>query len=479
MPPIEPLPNRPSSSPDGKPGEQPHPAGSGIKAHKVWKVGTLTYTSGALVGLFCLLLMGDFAWSMRDRSVGPMAQWYLSHLNASNVLFGLLMTSFPALIGLILGPIISVKSDRHRGKWGRRIPYLILTTPFAALGMIGLAVTPLISKWVHGHFPGQSATMVSLICFGVFWAAFEFATIASQAVFGGLINDVVPASLMGRFYGLFRAVSLLMGIAFNFWIFGKIPTNFTMILLIIGVFYGFAFMWVCLKVKEGEYPPPPPQSPDASGPVAGFFHAAGTYFRECFSNSYYVWVFIMMVAAGMTFLPVNTFGIPFANSLGVSADLYGKSLALTFGISLVIAYFLGWLCDVFHPLRLSIASLAAYFLVTIYGSIYASTPETFLIAWVLHGVISGCFFTCSASLGQRLFPHSKFAQFASAAGIVGSVATMIIGPSMGALLDASGNVFRYTFAMGGVLAGIALIAAWIVYRQFMRLGGPDGYVAPE
>jgi hypothetical protein len=34
--------------------------------------------------------------------------------------------------------------------------------------MIGLALTPLISKWVHGHFPGQSATMVSLICFGVF-----------------------------------------------------------------------------------------------------------------------------------------------------------------------------------------------------------------------------------------------------------------------------------------------------------------------
>jgi len=457
----------------------PPDAGSDGQPHKLWRVGTLTYTSGALVALFCLLLMGDFAWSMRDRSVAPMAQWYLSHLTASNVLFGLLMTSFPALIGLLLGPIISVKSDRHRGKWGRRIPYLLLTTPFAALGMIGLAITPLVSKWVQGHFPAQSATMVSLICFGIFWAAFEFATIASQAVFGGLINDVVPATLMGRFYGLFRAVSLIMGIAFNFWIFGKIPTHFTMILLIIGVFYGFSFMWVCLKVKEGGYPPPPPQNPDRTGPVAGFFREARTYFRECFSDSYYVSVFIMMVAAGMTFLPVNTFGIPFANSLGVSEDLYGKSLALTFAISLAIAYFLGWLCDVFHPLRLSIASLVAYFLVTVYGSIYASTPNAFLIAWVLHGVISGCFFTCSASLGQRLYPHSKFAQFASAAGIVGSIATMIIGPSMGSAIDASGKVYRYTFTMGGVLAGISLIAAWVVYRKFLRLGGPNGYVAPE
>lgn len=449
------------------------------KPPKVWRVGTLTYTSGALAGLFCLLLIGDVAWSMRDRSVGPMSQWYLSHLNASNVLFGLLMTSFPALIGLILSPIISVKSDRHRGKWGRRIPYLLLTTPFAALGMIGLALTPLISQWVHGHFPGQSATTVSLVCFGLFWAAFEFATIASQAVFGGLINDVVPAPLIGRFYGLFRAVSLIIGMIFNFWIFGKTPTHFTLILLIIGAFYGIAFICVCLKVKEGEYPPPPPPNPDKAGLVAGAVRETRLYFRECFSNPYYVSVFIMLMAAGLTFLPVNTFSIPFANSLGVSEDIYGKSLAVTFGVSLVIAYFLGWMCDVFHPLRMTIASVAAYFLLAVYGCIGVKTSNTFLVAWVLHGVISGCFYTCAASLGQRLFPHSKFAQFASAAGIVGSVATMAIGPAMGAFIDAAGNIYRYTFALGGILALVTLVAAGIVYPQFVRLGGPQSYVAPN
>jgi len=463
--PIAPLPSAPPDSP---------------ALAKVWKVGTLTYTAGGLLMLFLVLLMGDVAWSMRDRSVGPMAQWYLSHLNASNLLFGLLMTSFPAAIGLVLGPILSVKSDRHRGKWGRRIPFLLLTTPFAALGMVGLAVTPLISAWMHGQFPQLSATTISLICFGVFWAAYEFATIASQAVFGGLINDVVPHVLMGRFYGLFRAVSLIIGVIFNFWIFGKIAVHFTLILLVIGAFYGVAFMWVCLKVKEGAYPPPPPPvAPARAGVVAGFLGEAGRYFRECFTNYYYVSVFIMIVAANMTFIPVNTFAIPFSNSLGVSEDMYGKSLALTFSISLTIAYFLGWACDAFHPLRMTIASVAAYFLVTIYGGIWATTPNTFLVAWVLHGVISGCYFTCSASLGQRLFPHSKYAQFASAAGIIGSVSTMVIGPSMGVAIDASGKIYRYTFVLGGVLSLVALIAAWVVYRQFARLGGTKAYVAPQ
>jgi hypothetical protein len=35
------------------------------------------------------------------------------------------------------------------------------------------------------------------------------------------------------------------------------------------------------------------------------------------------------------------------------------------------------------------------------------------------GVHVGCYFTSAASLGQRLFPKLKFAQYASAVGIVG------------------------------------------------------------
>ncbi len=81
-------------------------------------------------------------------------------------------------------PVISVKSDRHRGRFGRRVPFLLFTTPLAAVGMIGLGFTPILARWVHSHFPDESEMLVSLICFGVFWAAFEVATIAGQAVFG-------------------------------------------------------------------------------------------------------------------------------------------------------------------------------------------------------------------------------------------------------------------------------------------------------
>lgn len=453
------------------------PAKSG--GPKLWQTGTLVYTAGGLATLFAWLLLGDFAWSMRDRSVGPMAQWYLNSLKVPNLLFGILISSFPALIGLVLGPVISVKSDRHRGKWGRRIPFLLVTTPLAAFGMIGLGFTPIVAEWVHGHFPNQSAMVVSLVCFGIFWAAFEFATIASQAVFGGLVNDVVPAPLLCRFYGLFRMVSLVDGMVFNWWIYGKVPTHFTVIFVTIGLFYGIAFLLVCLRIKEGEYPPPPPPGPTRESLVSGFIKDAKTYWRECFTNPYYIAVFAMLMVAGLTFAPVNTFAIPFSKSLAVPEDHYGKSLAITFAISFLLAYPLGWLSDVFHPLRTAMAALAGYFAVCLWGGLFATTEWNFLVAWVMHGVLSGTYFTCAASLGQRLFPKNKFAQFASAAGIFGSLATMIMAPAIGFTIDASHNNYRLTFYIGAGLAALALAMAMYVFGKFTRLGGPKDYTAPE
>lgn len=467
---------------------------------KTWRVGTLTYTTAGLAALFGWLLWGDFAWSMRDRSVGPMAQWYLGDLKVPNLVFGLLLTSFPALIGLVLGPVIAVKSDRHRGPRGRRIPFLLATTPFAAVGMIGLGLTPVLADWLHGlaspenalggwlhqtldgSAPGawllsmlENKMVVSVTCFTVFWTAFSLATTIGQSVFGGLINDVVPPELLGRFYGLFRAVSLIDGIVFNYWIMGKVPAYFTLILTAIGVFYGMAFVWVCLKVKEGEYPPPPP----AETLPHGRTEEVVSYFKESFSSPYYLFVFVMLMTGTLAFVPVNAFAIPYATSLGMDMDDYGRYIAITFAISLCLAYFLGWLADRFHPMRVSMAALAGYILVACVGTFWVKTPGSFAVVLVVHGVISGCYFTSAASLGQRLFPRSKFGQYSSAAGLFGSVSMMAIGPAMGALVDLTGRDYRSTFVIGGLLAMVALAAAWQVYVRFLRLGGPRGYVAPE
>jgi len=439
-----------------------------------WRVGTLTYTATGLVVLFSWLLWGDFAWNMKERSVIPVAQLMMKNYKASDFLVGLLIGSLPAALGLFLGPVLGVISDRHRGPRGRRIPFLLIPTPFAALSILGLAFTPAIGKSLDAILSASSPGYHNcvLIVFGFFWVIFEVATVVANSVLGGLINDVVPHSLIGRFFGLFRAVSLIAGIVFNFYLMGKAEDYYFWIFTGIGLLYGVGFTVMCLNVREGEYPP---RQPKVHNPWAGFV----TYIRECYTNPFYIMIFVSFALAGLAFGPVNSFSLFYAKSIGMSTGSYGKYLALTYACSLVLSYPLGSLADRFHPLRISIVCMLLYAAVTLWGGIFARDTTTFAIAFVLHGVISGCYFTGWASLGQRLFPKARFAQFASAGGILAALTGMLLPPAVGAFLDWSGHIYRYTFTIGSILSLLAMAGFLIVYKGFKALGGMQSYQPPD
>ena len=144
---------------------------------KTWRAGTLTYTTAGLLVLFSWLLWGDFAWSVRDRSVGPIVQLLLKKFHVSDTMAGLLMGSLPAIISVVLTPIVSYKSDRHRGRWGRRIPFLLAPTPFIVIGMVGLAFSPgigaVINQTLGPRSPGADCCILAFI--GISWTLFEVA----------------------------------------------------------------------------------------------------------------------------------------------------------------------------------------------------------------------------------------------------------------------------------------------------------------
>lgn len=438
-----------------------------------WKVGTLSYGAAGLGVLFFWLLWGDFAWNMKERSVIPVAQLMLKRFGASDLIVGLLIGSLPAALGMLLAPVVSVKSDRHRGSWGRRIPFLLYPVPFALVALTGLAQAPVLSDWLQARLGnGTDPQVVRILVFSVFWGLFEIASVVSNAVFGGLINDVVPHEVIGRFFGLFRAVSLLAGIVFNYLIMGHAEEQYGWIFLGIGLLYGVGFPLMCLKVKEGAYPPPPAAS-------ARIFGGMAAYVRECYGQPYYVLVFLGTTLAAVSFGPVNAFSVFYAKSVGMSMDSYGKYLALTYAISLVLSYFLGALADRFHPLRASIGAAVLYAAAMFWGGLSAKTPATFAFAFVLHGVLSGVYMTVSASLGQRLFPRAKFAQFASAGGILTAVAFFVTPALVGGIIDASGHTYRITFWAAGILAAGAVCVLLAVEARFRKMGGPKRYSPPE
>lgn len=447
---------------------------NGPSPSRQWKIGTLVYTSGGLAVLFLWLLGGDFAWSLKQRAVDPVAQLLLRRNGSTDLLVGLLIGSLPAALGMLLGPVIGVWSDRHRGRWGRRIPFLLIPTPFAVLSMLALAATPNLGAWMHESLgaasPGPQAC--ALIAFSVFWLTFEIATTVANTIFGALINDVVPTEWLGRFFGMFRAISLLAGIIFNLFLMGKAEEHFSAIFIGLAFVYGVGFTLMCLNVKEGDYGPPPPK---AANPWRGL----AAYMRECYASSHYLWIFLAMALAMVAFAPINSFSIFYARSLEIPMDVYGRYLAITYACSLILSYFLGMLSDRYHPLRVGIAAMIFYTLVTALGAMWISGEKSFGIFFVLHGVLSGVYFTGAAALPQRLLPRGSFAQFAAAGGVLTALFLVVTPPTVGAFLDKIGHNYRFTFIISSAFSALAVASLFVVLRKVNKLGGVRDYVAPE
>jgi len=448
------------------------------KSKRFWHAGSIVYTGAGLAILFGWLLLGDFAWQLKERSVTTTAQLVLKKFEASNFFSGLLIGSIPAAIGMILGPIVSVRSDRHRGRWGRRIPFLLVPLPFVVVSMAGLAFAPAIGGWLHAWLgvssPGLGPCVLGT--FAAFWCVFEvFSTIANSVV-GGLINDVVPQEVIGRFFGMFRMVSLIDGIIFNALIVKHAEEYFFWVFIGTGLFYGIGFTVMCLNVKEGEYPPPEPLD---TATRFGRWELLRVYFRECFTTPFYLWIFAGTILCVFSFQPINAFNVFYAKSLGMSMETYGQYVAVSYGISLVMAYFIGAMADRFHPLRLGIGSMILYVLVSAGGFAWGVDAQGFGLAFLAHNIISGFYYTAMASVGQRLYPKLKFAQYASAAMLVQAGIGALLPPAVGAILDASGHHYRLTFLIGGLLGILGLSALLVVYRKFLQLGGTSLYQPPE
>ncbi|MTD57337.1 MFS transporter [Amycolatopsis pithecellobii] len=70
----------------------------------------------------------ESTWNFYDAQVPPLIQHYVS--NAA--LIGLLM-GLDNLVGVFVQPWMGSRSDRTRTRWGRRIPYLVVGAPIAAV----------------------------------------------------------------------------------------------------------------------------------------------------------------------------------------------------------------------------------------------------------------------------------------------------------------------------------------------------------
>ena len=204
---------------------------------KTYKVGTLVYTSSGLITVMFWMLLGDLCLQIMEQLPTSLVPLQLRCASASDTLIGFITGSLPAVLGILLNPVIGVQSDRHRGRFGRRRPFLLGATPLVVVALIGLGFAKPVSGFLSGVFGAESPAAVEIGWIGGCMVVFVVANTYIMQVYQFLFVDVIPAEVMGKFVGCYRAVCALGAFVFHRYMFGQAETQTAWIYVISALLY--------------------------------------------------------------------------------------------------------------------------------------------------------------------------------------------------------------------------------------------------
>lgn len=458
----------------------------GIFGSKSFSVGTLTYTRGALITVLFWMLWADLCLQIMEQlpNIIPLQ---LDALGASDKLKGIIKDSLQAVLAIFFVPIIGMQSDRHRGPMGRRRPFLLWCTFPVCIFLILLGFAAPISAACHrllSAIPGLGevgAASVGITLIAIFTLGFFFFNNYILQVYQYLIADVVPKEVMGSFIGFYRAIGAVGAFVFNYWVLGEADTSPEWIYTTFAILYAVSFLLLVWRVKEGEYPEPEVTG-DKPGPVA----FVRRYAKECFTHSFYLKIFSVALFFWAAWVPFMTFIIFYATkdapgyapSLGIDVDAFGKIKAWTSLPQIIIFALCGPLIDKFHSLRILLVGIIFVTVTFFLGFFLTGSSQSFLIWWLVNQSFMAFFQLAYLAMFPTLFPRDKYGQFFSANQLFFSIGLVFASFLCGSLMDAVKD-YRYLFIWSGCCAMGAMFFAFSLFRHWKRLGGDEGYVAPN
>lgn len=446
----------------------------------IYHVGTLRYTIGGLAVLFCWLLWGDLAATMFLQIFGVFLPLYLKGLGSSNVLIAFLATGVGGLMNLTLMPNISIWSDRHRGRWGRRIPFLLWSAPIATIALIGVGLSSDIAQMIrHTISPLQmvSRVHVTVVVVSVCIVVYSLFQMITNNTYQFLLRDVVPQESMAWFISLFRVVGTCGTLLFQWFMFGFIKSNPAALCIGLGAANVLGFLLISWRVKEGRYPPPPARNGNF---ILGQVKLYRSYLRNNFAIQIYrdyivVWILVITgLVATASFLVLFC-----TKTLDIGVKDYGRILFYGTLATAVLYVPIGYLCNRLHSIRVMMLSLVGLAIGAAIGFFLVFDRTELLVYSIMMAAPTVAWQLGSLTLAMELYPADEFGQFSSALYVFGCGSLLLTSYVVGKYMDLCNGHYRMIFLVQLVCFCLALVPMVRVYRGWKRHGGPDHYMPPK
>ncbi len=465
-----------------------------------YRAGGLVYTRRRLQAVFAWLLAGEVVFTLIDMLEPKLLPVLLKLHGATDTQIAVIIGSFNAALQFLIMPPAGYYSDRLRTRWGRRIPLLLIATPFATLFLALTPFAPELAGWLQRSGLGDGwldATPLAptVAVFAILVLLFRSAQTVTNVAFFGLLRDVVPDTHMGRFLGLFRLFGAAGMFILTYWLLGYAETHSKPIFIGVAVLNLAGFAALCRFIREGSYPPVPAAAP-AAPPVRRLAGAWRTFLRESYRHPVYLWVYFVRVCVYAALLGLSGFLVFFyQRELGMALPEVGAMLAWPSLAWVVLAYPVGRLVDrwgAIPVLKLGLATLSLGYAASFFAVV---GPRTFFLSSMVTGIAFWVVMLTQLKLTQEIFHPQRYSQLAGANTAVQSIViAACVSPLAGWMLDAlqgwtpvvqipwAGAVtfgpYRLVNLMLAVVYALGLLGVYRVRHHWIARGGPDRYVPP-
>ena len=432
-----------------------------------YSIGTLRYNQRQLVLLFFWLMWNDFSITLIEQ-VGGVGQFLMIDQGATLTQIAIL--GMPGFFLFWLNPWVSTWSDRCRSTLGRRRPFLFFATPFFAFFLVSYPYMPTLHHYLlrfpayaavdaHLPMPGQ---LIFMAISGFFANIFNGVVLA---IFSYLYWDVVPQSHMGRFQSLSKNATLLAGLFCSFFLSSMADHHMKAVYVGTASFCLVVYLISVWQIKEGKYPPPDKHK------KGGMLAPIRAYFVECYSESYYLWVFV----ASFLFQLGNTGGWFQSNYLHYDLGLdlgtlgwtrgWGNIVSLGFGLA--FGFGVGSLTDGLKPVRLMGPIFILLGLVYDASFFLVQDKWSYLISFCVVSLLQFCLGVAFGAFQVEIFPREKIGQFCSAQAAFYQFLLQFLNPLSAFLFDHLHNNRLGFLWQGGfyLLAAIAYIKVYFNWKK--------------